>query len=172
MTLKDVVAVAGKPGLYKILKMTRTGMIIESMEGKPIKTVVNASHRISVLNDISIYTHTQEESISLEEVFSRIIDLQGKKKLEVDIKDNKILISLLEDIVPEYDRDKVYASDVKKLVSWFNLLLDKAPETLDFEKEEDKEEIEENEAEEGKEAPTKASKKKEAKDKKEDKKSE
>jgi len=142
MTLKDVVAVAGKPGLYKILKMTRTGMIIESMDGKPVKTVVNASHRISVLNDISIYTHTQEESIALGDVFARIVEAQGKKKLEVDVKDNDSLLSLLEDIVPEYDREKVYASDVKKLVNWFNLLLDKAPDTLDFEKEEESEKVE------------------------------
>merc|ERR1712065_53048 len=111
-------------------------MIIESMEGKPVKTVVNASHRISVLNDISIYTHTQEESIALGDVFARIIEAQGKKKIEVDVKNNEMLMSLLEDIVPEYDREKVYASDVKKLVNWFNLLLDKSPETLDFEKEE------------------------------------
>lgn len=140
MTLKDVVAVAGKPGLYKILKMTRTGMIIESMDGKPVKTVVNASHRISVLNDISIYTHTQEESVALGDVFARIVEAQGKKKIEIDVKDNDSLLSLLEDIVPEYDREKVYASDVKKLVNWFNLLLVKAPDTLDFEKEEETEE--------------------------------
>ena len=54
MTLKDIVAIAGKPGLYKILKLTRNGMIVEAMEGKPVKFVVNASHRISVLKEISI----------------------------------------------------------------------------------------------------------------------
>jgi len=131
MTLKDVVAVAGKPGLYKILKMTRTGMIIESMDGKPVKAVVNASHRISVLKDISIYTHTQEESIILSEVFSKIIADKGQENIEVDVKDNEALLAFLEEIVPEYDREKVYASDVKKLVNWFNLLLKKAPEVLE-----------------------------------------
>jgi len=151
MTLKDVVAVAGKPGLYKVLKITRTGMIIEAMEGKPIKTVVNASHRISVLKDISIYTHTAEESIPLGEVFKTIIDKKGQQQLEINTKDNKALLTFLEEIVPEYDRDKVYASDVKKLVNWFNTLLVKAPSV--FEEPETKEEEKEPKEDEKTEQP-------------------
>jgi hypothetical protein len=144
MTLKDVVSVAGKPGLYKVLKITRNGMIIEAMEGKPIKSVVNASHRISVLKDISIYTHTQDESVALGDVFSIIIEKKGKEPLQIDTKDNVALLAFLEEIVPEYDREKVYASDVKKLVNWFNALLEKAPTVFDKEepetpKEEEKE---------------------------------
>lgn len=130
MTLKDIVAIAGKPGLYKILKLTRNGMIVEAMEGKPVKFVVNASHRISVLKEISIYTHTQEESIPLGEVFKAIKEKQGDQKIDINLKDQNALLNFLEAIVPEYDREKVYASDVKKLVSWFNTLTDKAPEVL------------------------------------------
>lgn len=154
MTLKDVVAVAGKPGLYKVLKITRTGMIIEAMEGKPIKTVVNASHRISVLKDISIYTHTAEESIPLGEVFKTIIDKKSQQKLEINTKDNEALLTFLEEIVPEYDRDKVYASDVKKLVNWFNTLLVKAPSVFEEPEsaaEEENESKEDDKAEQSKE---------------------
>ncbi|UZR95746.1 DUF5606 family protein [Chondrinema litorale] len=134
MTLKDIVAIAGKPGLYKILKLTRNGMIVEAMEGKPVKFVVNASHRISVLKEISIYTHTQEESIPLGEVFNTIKEKQGESTIDVDIKDQGALLRFLEGVVPDYDRDKVYASDVKKLVSWYNTLLEKAPEVFEEEK--------------------------------------
>ncbi|MEM1135251.1 MAG: DUF5606 domain-containing protein [Bacteroidota bacterium] len=130
MTLKDIVAIAGKPGLYKILKLTRNGMIVEALEGKPIKFAVNANNRISVLKEISIYTHTQDESVPLGDVFKKIKEDKPEGKIEIDIKDQTALLKFLETIVPEYDRDKVYASDVKKLVNWYNTLITKLPEVL------------------------------------------
>ncbi|WP_020526666.1 DUF5606 domain-containing protein [Flexithrix dorotheae] len=142
MTLKDIAAIAGKPGLYKILKPTRNGMIVEAMVGKPNKFVVGTNHRVSVLKEISIYTTGEEESVPLFDVFSTIKEKHGDQ-VEVDTKSSESLFGFMEEILPDYDTERVYNSDIKKLISWFNLLSKEAPDV--FEKEEEEKAVEESE---------------------------
>ena len=140
MKLKEVAVISGKPGLYQILKPTRNGVIIEAIGGGRSKIMADASHRISILKEISIYTTTEEGSVPLQEVFHKIFE---KHALKLDIKtsDNNELKGLLDAILPEWDKERVYTSDIKKLVTWYGILSEYAPELIDpAQKEEDEEE--------------------------------
>ncbi len=146
MDLKDVASVAGKGGLFKVVKPTRSGVILEALDGSNKKLVANANSRVSILKEISIYTTTGEGTILLEDVF-KAIHKKHKTELPVSTKNtNNELLSFLKDIVPEYDEEKVYASDAKKVVNWYSLLLNNYPEQFVFQEEEP--EIEEVKAKE------------------------
>ena len=141
MNLKEIAAIAGKPGLYKVLKPTRSGMIVASLDAKAKKSVVNTTHRVSILQEISIYTTDSKESVALGEVMKSIKD---KKEGTVEVGTSKEeLAAFMAEILPSYDVEKVYPSDIKKLISWYNTLVEFAPETFDAVEEE-------GESEEGK----------------------
>lgn len=131
MDLKKIAAISGKPGLYKVVKPTRSGVIVESLDEKKRKVVVGATSRMSVLKEVSIYTTDEEGSVPLADV---ILKIYNEYKLDVGL-DSKAssseLMSFLKDIVPDYDEEKVYVSDVKKLVSWYNIIVKNTPETLE-----------------------------------------
>ncbi|NME67877.1 DUF5606 family protein [Flammeovirga aprica] len=142
MNLKDIASVAGKPGLFKIVKPSRTGVIVESLEVKPKKTIVNASQRISILKEISMYvTGEAEESVALEEVFQSIKSKFGVGILtDVDTKSEDDLEDFITSVLPNWDQDRIYTSDIKKLVTWYNKLSEFYPEALEDTKEEEKDE--------------------------------
>ncbi|ANQ50568.1 DUF5606 domain-containing protein [Flammeovirga sp. MY04] len=143
MNLKDIAAIAGKPGLYKVLKPSRTGVIVETLEAKPKKTIVSASQRISILKEISMYVTGQaEESVPLEEVFASVKEKFGTEKLDVDTKSEESLEDFIFAVLPNWDSDRIYTSDIKKLVTWYNKLVEFYPESLK-DKKEDKEASEE-----------------------------
>lgn len=141
MNLKEIASVAGKPGLFKIVKPSRTGVIVESLEAKPKKTIVNASQRISILKEISMYvTGEAEESVALEEVFGSIKSKFGVGILtDVDTKSEDDLEDFITSVLPNWDQDRIYTSDLKKLVTWYNKLSEFYPEALEDTKEEEKE---------------------------------
>lgn len=148
MEFKEIATVAGKPGLYKILKPSRSGVILESMDDKKAKLVVGGSHRVSVLSEISIYTLTEEGAAPLEEVMRAIEkEFQGDTGLASDA-DNDEYHAFLKHILPEYDEGRVYVSDIKKLINWYNVIRKFEPELLQEKKEEEesKEEKEDNSA--------------------------
>ena len=145
MEFKEIATVAGKPGLYKILKPSRSGVILESMHDKKAKLVVGGSHRVSILSEISIYTLTEEGAAPLEEVMRTIEkEFQGDTGLASDA-DNDEYQAFLKHVLPEYDESRVYVSDIKKLVSWYKVIRKFEPELLQEKKEEEtKEEKEDN----------------------------
>ena len=116
-------------GLYKIIANNKNGFIVESLQdGK--RTMVNVNQRIMTLSDISVYT--KESEISLREVFKKISEMSGNKT-EFDLKgDPKKLRDYLKKIVPDFDEERVYDSDIKKMLTWFDALKDK----IDFTKDE------------------------------------
>lgn len=139
MNFKDIATVAGKPGLYKILKPTRSGVVLESMDEKKSKLVAGMSQRVSVLSDISIYTLTEEGAEPLESVMKKIeAEYQGDLGLDSNADDSE-LRAFLKSVLPEFDTARVYTSDIKKLVSWYKLIRSIAPEVLQESKEEEKE---------------------------------
>ena len=173
MDLKKITAISGKPGLFKVVKPTRSGVIVESLDEKKRKVVVGATSRMSVLKEVSIYTTDEEGSVPLADV---ILKIYNEYKLDVGL-DSKAssseLMSFLKDIVPDYDEEKVYVSDVKKLVSWYNIIVKYTPETLEelatgVHDEDNSEEKEEVEAEETEKKAKPAAKKTTAKTKKAD----
>lgn len=139
MNFKDIATVAGKPGLYKILKPTRSGVVLESMDEKKAKLVAGMAQRVSVLSDISIYTLTEEGAEPLESVMKKIeTEYQGDLGLDSNADDSE-LRAFLKSVLPEFDTARVYTSDIKKLVSWYKLIRSEAPEVLQESKHEDKE---------------------------------
>ncbi len=129
MELKDIAAVSGKRGLYKVLKPTRSGVILETLDETRKKLVANANSRVSILKEISIYTTGVESSVLLEEVFELVHAKYGLN-LELD-KDDQSLFAFLEGILPSYDAEKVYPSDIKKMINWYNIIANYYPEVFD-----------------------------------------
>ena len=141
--LKTVLSIAGRSGLYKHVSKGRNMLIVEAMsDGKRIP--IYAKDKVVTLADISIYTTTEE--VPLPDVLTRIREKEEGKKLEIDISTASVpeLRAYLREVLPEYDEDRVYPSDIRKMLSWYNILLDAG---IDFETK--KEEGEEASAEEG-----------------------
>ncbi|MDO8966170.1 DUF5606 domain-containing protein [Algoriphagus sp.] len=150
MNFKDIATVSGKPGLYKILKPTRSGVVLESMDEKKAKLVAGMAQRVSVLSDISIYTLTEEGAEPLESVMKKIeAEYQGDLGLDSNADDSE-LRAFLKSVLPEFDTARVYTSDIKKLVSWYKLIRSVAPDVLQESTAEEKEST--SEESEGKEA--------------------
>jgi len=110
------------PGLYKVLKPTRTGVVLESLDEVKKRIMAQTRHKISILKEVSIFTTGAESSVSLEKVFQTIYE-KYQKNLTIDHKTSSEadLRSFLLEIVPNYDTDRVYVSDMKKLVSWYKI---------------------------------------------------
>ena len=142
MELKDIAAVSGKPGLYKVVKPTRTGLVLESLDGNNTKLVTGPHHRVSLLHEISIYTVDYDKTIPLQEILSKINKEFGDDPGVDGKSDPEELKAFMGHIVPDYDIGRVYVSDMKKLANWYGLLLKIAPEVLEEEKEEDVDEKE------------------------------
>lgn len=120
MDLQGIISVSGKPGLYKIVNRTRGGIIVESLfDGK--KMPVHSANKVSALEDISMYTY--EEDVPLKTVFQKVFaHAEGKEAIDPK-SDNAELFDYFRAVEPDFDEDRVYASDLKKLFTWYNLLL-------------------------------------------------
>ncbi|EAZ82375.1 DUF5606 family protein [Algoriphagus machipongonensis] len=139
MNFKDIATVAGKPGLFKVLKPSRSGVILESMDDKKAKLVAGMSQRVSILSDISIYTLTEEGAEPLESIMKKIeTEFEGDLGLESNPDDTE-LRAFMKHILPEVDESRVYTSDIKKLITWYGIIRVQAPETLQESSEEEKE---------------------------------
>jgi hypothetical protein len=134
MDLKKIATVSGKGGLFKLLKPTRTGVILESIDEQKSKLVAGPQYKVSLLKEISIYTTGKESSVPLEDVLARIFEKHGTHLPVQPKASSEELFTFIEQVVPEYDKDRVYSSDIKKLVAWYTILATHAPEL--FEKEE------------------------------------
>ena len=137
MDLTKILAVSGKPGLFKMLSQTKSGFIVESLtDGK--RFPIFAHERISSLEEISIFS-TGDEDIPLKDIFKKIYDkTEGNTAPDPRTEPEK-LAEFFKEAVPEHDSDRVYASDIKKTLSWYNLLLEKGLMTFEEEEEEEKE---------------------------------
>jgi len=129
MDLKDVAAISGKPGLFRIVKPTRNGMIIETLDEQRKKTMVSATHRVSILKEISIYITGEDDSAPLGEVLLAIKEQFGDN-CNPDTS-GAALADFMEKVLPNYDAARVYDSDIKKLVKWYNIILQFAPDVFD-----------------------------------------
>lgn len=139
MNFKDIATVAGKPGLYKILKPTRSGVVLESLDEKKTKLVAGMAQRVSILSDISIYTLTEAGAEPLESVMKKI---EGEYKGDTGVESTSPeaeLRAFLKSVLPEFDDARVYTSDIKKLVSWYKIIRTNSPEVLLNSSEEQKE---------------------------------
>ncbi len=120
MGLDKILSISGKPGLFHLKTQTRGGFVAESLvDGK--KVSVSVQSNVSVLSEIAIYTLTEE--VPLRKVFKAINEKENGGQTSISHKDDKdSLEEYFFGILPDYDEDKVYASDIKKIVQWYNLL--------------------------------------------------
>lgn len=130
MELKEIASIAGKGGLYRIVKPTRSGVIVESIDDKKQRLVVNASQRVSVLKEISIYTNTADGTEPLLNVLQSIHREFGDDPGVDSNSSSEELRAFLQHVLPDFDKERVYVSDIKKLVSWYKILLQNAPEIM------------------------------------------
>ncbi len=129
MQLKDIISVPGMGGLFKVVASNKSGVIVESIsDGK--RSMINSTQRIMTLSEIALYVKDGE--MPLREVF-KIIQEKSKNKLEVDPKgDQEKVRAYFKTLIPDFNEDKVYSSDIKKMLVWFDALKD----LIDFSKEE------------------------------------
>jgi hypothetical protein len=139
MELSKIMSISGKPGLYKHIAQSKTSIVVESItDGK--RTSAFPSEQISTLSDISIFT--EKEDVKLEDVFKTIFKKEdGKKTIDFKSSDKDVL-KYFESVLPEYDKERVYISDIKKVLKWYNLLIEhnlleftEEPETIEDKKE-------------------------------------
>ena len=123
MNLTKVLAISGKPGLYHLETQTRSGFLATSLaDGKRIS--VGIRNNVSLLSEIAIYT--LEKEVPLTEVFTNMKNFEEGKEARISPKsDGATLEEYFSQVLPNYDRDRVYASDIKKIIQWYNLLLAK-----------------------------------------------
>lgn len=120
MEFKDILAISGMPGLYKYVAQSTRGIIVESLsDGKRLNA--SGSARVSALSDISMFT--EGEDIPLAEVFTRMYAHTGGKEGLSHTETPERIKAYFAEIVPDYDRDRVHVSDMKKALSWFNILV-------------------------------------------------
>jgi len=117
--LKDILAISGKGGLYKFIAQARNGIVVESIEDKK-RHVAPATARVSSLEDIAIFT--QDEEVALADIFYKIHDKNDGKETISHKASADELKNFFEELVPEYDEDRVYVSDIKKVFQWYNQL--------------------------------------------------
>ncbi|MBN2614643.1 MAG: DUF5606 domain-containing protein [Bacteroidales bacterium] len=144
MDLSKILSIAGKTGLYKLVGEAKNNLVVESIpEGK--RTPAFPHERISSLQEISIYT--SKEDVPLRDVLKSLYELKEGKAVDSPKKmDSKAVKALFEEVLPDYDQDAVYVSDMKKVFNWYNILLN--GNLLDFTEEEEKKEDNETPAEE------------------------
>lgn len=133
--LKEILSIAGKPGLQKLISNSSNAIIVESLiDGKRFPAYSNS--KIIALEDISIYT--ENEDMPLKEVFKRMAAKEEGKQALSHKESSEKIIAYFNEIVPEYDKDRVYTSDMKKIVQWYNLLTEKGLLNLEEEEEDNK----------------------------------
>jgi hypothetical protein len=155
MDLKEIMAVAGHPGLYKFISQGRSGIIVESLTDKR-RTNVPTSAKVSSMEDVAVFT--SGEDVPLHRVLQAIKDKQNAEQAinPKQVKDEE-LKKYFAEILPDYDRERVYLSDIKKIITWYNIL--QQNDILDFDVKEEEESVDENAAAADVEQPEAASKK-------------
>ena len=119
MSLEKILTISGKPGLYQLQNQTRSGFLATSLvDGKKIS--VSAKQNVSILSEIAIYTLTEE--LPLSEVFTKISNKENGGEAISHKSTRDKLEEYFFEILPDYDEDKVYPSDIKKVIQWYNLL--------------------------------------------------
>ena len=120
--LKNILAITGKPGLYKLVSRGNNMLIVESLlDGK--RTPTYARDKIVALSEVSMFT--TGDDVSLSSVLTSAGNKEGLKPASIDAKkaDNEALRAWFDEVLPEWDRDRVYPSDIRKLIQWYNILV-------------------------------------------------
>ena len=129
--LEKILAISGKPGLYKLVSRGNNSLIVETLDAQKKRMPVFGTDKVISLADIAMYT--DEEEVPLRRVFKNIFEKEDGKKTSLDYKkaSKDELAAFMAEALPNYDRDRVYPADMKKLAQWYNILIEN--EITDFE---------------------------------------
>lgn len=129
--LEKILAISGKPGLYKLVSRGNNSLIVETLDAQKKRMPVFGTDKVISLADIAMYT--DEEEVPLRRVFKNIFEKEDGKKTSLDYKkaSKEELAAFMAEALPNYDRDRVYPADMKKLAQWYNILIEN--EITDFE---------------------------------------
>lgn len=121
--LKNILSISGKPGLYKLISQGRNMLLVESLTPEKKRFPAYSTDRIVSLGDISMYT--TEEDVELSKVLTNMVEKENGELASIDPKKatNDELREYFATILPNFDRDRVYVTDIKKLISWYNILV-------------------------------------------------
>ncbi|HCN83853.1 MAG TPA: hypothetical protein DIT07_09565 [Sphingobacteriaceae bacterium] len=120
MNLRGLVAVSGKPGLFKLLGQNKSGFILESLDEQKVKIVVNISTaKLASLEDITVFGDNTD--LKLADIFA---SMKSSKSIPDPKADGNALRDYFTEVAPEYDKDRVYTSDIKKIIGWFSIIKD------------------------------------------------
>ena len=123
MNMETILAISGKPGLYKLVSSSNTGLIIEMLDESKKRTPVFPTDRVTSLADIAMYTDS--EDIALWKVLKNLGEKEGNKECLFNYKkaSKAELHDFFSQVLPSYDRDRVHDGDIKKLIQWYNILI-------------------------------------------------
>lgn len=128
MEFSKIIAVSGKPGLFQVVSQTKTGLIVDSLVDQK-RFPITSTQNVSLLENIAIYTY--EEEVPLLNVFKSMYEkAEGKEVMSHKESGNK-LMAFFAEVLPDYDDERVYTSNIKKVIQWYNLLVKSG---LDFSK--------------------------------------
>lgn len=137
MALKDIYTISGQPGLFRFVSNARNGIIVECLQTKK-RVHAFATYKISTLEDIAVYTDSTE--VPLADVLNNVRKKEnGNKAIDPKTSSPEVLKAYMEEVLPNYDKEKVYVSDIKKMISWYNILQETG--MPDLEKKEEAEDI-------------------------------
>jgi len=118
MNLRGLVSVSGKPGLYKVIGQNKSGFVLESLDGQKVKLVVNIStSKLASLEDITVFGENGD--LKLIDIFEKI---KASESVPDAKSDGKTLRAYFREVAPDHDEDKVYASDMKKILVWYSII--------------------------------------------------
>jgi len=120
MDYSKLVHISGKAGLFEILNQRQDGLIVKALANKKTNFVSTRIHQFTLLDNISIYT--EEDSKPLIDVFEKMLSLKKTEPVPGPKEDQTILKTYFEKVLPDYDKDQVHISDIKKVVKWFAIL--------------------------------------------------
>jgi len=120
---ETILAIAGKPGLYRLLTQGRGNLIVEAIDETKRRTAAGVRDRVTSLGDVSMYTNDGDKP--LMEIFQSIADKENAQPTAIDFKKatSEQLSDFMTSVLPDYDRDRVHISDIRKLIQWYNILI-------------------------------------------------
>ncbi len=131
---ETILAISGRPGLFRLVSQGRGMLIVETIDKDKKRMPAGARDRVTSLNDVSMYT--DDEDVALMDVFEAIRAKHDGTTVNIDVKtaSETALADFMAEVLPNYDRDRVYKTDIKKLIQWYNILIDNG--ICDFKNEE------------------------------------
>lgn len=140
--LKTILAISGKPGLYKLISQAKNMLIVEAVSADKKRMPIYASDKVISLGDIAMYT--DDDEVPLAKVLESVKKKENGAAVSLDYKKASAeeLHAFMAEVLPEYDRDRVHTSDIKKLIQWYNLLIENGESDFEDQTEENAEDAE------------------------------